>query len=495
MKALLVYPECPDSFWKYPEALKYVGRKAAFAPLGLLTVAAMFPASWELKVVDLNIEPLTDAHIEWANVIFVSAMHIQLHSANEVIVRCSAKGKKVVGGGPAFTSSPEKFPLADHILHGEAENIFPFLISDLESDSARKIYKSGDYPDLADSPIPRWDLVDIHKYGTMSIQYCRGCPFDCEFCDVVALFGRKIRKKRRGQIITELELLYRLGWRGSVFFVDDNFIGNIPAAKMLLEDIIEWQKSRKYPFKFLTQASINLAQHEDLLHLMEKANFHEVFVGIETTNREALKAWGKNQNVAIDLAEAVRTIQRSGIKVMAGFIVGSDWDTPETFRDIANFIMETGITVAMVGILIALPGTRLWKRLKAENRLIEDFDQWDNTRSVTNFIPIMGMKALVTGYPKLVRYLYRAENYYKRIEKLFETYRPAKKSIIIPPRDKQAFLKSLWRIGILSKNRGLYWKLLWQTLRKKETRSLFPDAVAQAILAENFKWFSLKLAG
>ena len=367
MRALLVHPECPDSFWKYPVAVEYIGRKAAFAPLGLLTIAAMFPDSWELKVVDLNVEPLKDRHIEWADVVFISAMHIQLRSANEVIVRCSAKGKKIVGGGPAFTSSPEKFPLADHILRGEAENIFPRLISDLESGSAKKIYQSEDYPDLADSPMPRWDLVDIHKYGTMSIQYCRGCPFDCEFCDVVSIFGRKIRKKRREQIITELELLYRLGWRGSVFFVDDNFIGDIPAAKMLLRDIIEWQKSRGHPFKFLTQASINLAlpKNRDVLNLMGEANFHEVFVGIETTNRDALKAWGKKQNVDIDLAEAVRTIQRHGIKVMAGLIVGSDHDTSDIFEDTKNFVMETGITIAMVGILLALPGTRLCKRLKA----------------------------------------------------------------------------------------------------------------------------------
>src|SRR3989339_565147 len=326
MKALLVYPECPNSFWKYPEALKYVGRKAAFVPLGLLTIAAMFPDSWELKLVDLNVESFTDRHIEWADVVFVSAMHIQLRSANEVIARCYAKGKKTVGGGPAFTSSPEKFPLTNHILRGEAENIFPFLISDLERGRAKKLYRSEGYPDLADSPVPRWDLVNIHQYGTMSVQYCRGCPFDCEFCDVVSIFGRKIRKKRREQIIAELEILYRLGWRGSVFFVDDNFIGNIPAVKMLLKDIIEWQKSRSYPFKFLTQASINLAKDRDLLRLMEKSNFHEVFVGIETTNRDALKAWGKQKNVNVDLAEAVRTIQHSGIKVMAGFVVGSDFD-------------------------------------------------------------------------------------------------------------------------------------------------------------------------
>jgi len=492
MKALLVYPKCPPTFWEFGGALPFVRKEAAFPPLGIFTIAPMFPETWEIKLVDINIEPLADELIQWADVVFVSAMLIQLQNVNEVIKRCKDFRKIVVGGGPAFTTAPEKFPGVDHILRGEAENVLPTLLSDLEAGNALPSYACKKFPDLRETPLPALHLMEMENYATMSIQFCRGCPFKCEFCDVRKIFGGKVRTKTPAQMIAELQVIYERGWRGSVFIVDDNFIGNKAAAKKFLHVLIAWQKARNYPFKFFSQVSINLANDEKLLQLMSEANFHQVFIGIETPSIEALRACGKHQNLASDLAESVRTIQQHGMKVMGGFIVGFDSDTPDIFEAMIDFIEITGIVIAMVGPMIALPETDLDIRLKKEGRIDHEYEKWDNTFGDTNIVPKkMRKEDLLQGYRYLIKELYSPENYYGRIHTQFQTYQRTAKGTI-SERDTKAFLRSLWEIGVLSKQRWLYWKLLAKTALTKP--SLFSEAVTQSIFGEHFISFAERIA-
>src|SRR3989339_600374 len=490
MKALLVYPKCPPSFWEYEGALPFVGKEAAFPPLGLPTIASMLPKEWEIELVDINIEPLTEEHIKWADVVFVSAMLIQLQSANEVIKRCKDFGKTVVGGGPAFTTAREKFPGVDHVLRGEAENVLPSLLSDLEAGNALPSYTCQKFPDLCETPLPAWHLIKMDKYATMSIQFSRGCPFKCEFCDIRKIFGEKVRTKTPTQMMAELQAIYELGWRGSVFIVDDNFIGNKMAAKKFLRVLIAWQKQHGHPFKFFSQVSINIAEDEELMRLMSESNFHQVFVGIETPNLKALQDCGKYQNLKRKLADSVEIIQRHGMKVMAGFIVGFDSDTLAAFKAMADFIELTGIVVAMVGPLIALPETDLYMRLDGEGRIDNGYKKWDNTFNDTNIVPKMGKENLLKGYKLLIEELYSPKNYYGRIYTEFQVYHRTVKGKI-SGRDIKAFLGSLWKIGFLSKQRWLYWKLLVKTALFKP--GLFSEAVVHAILGEHFIGFAERI--
>ncbi len=479
---LLVYPEYPQTFWSYKHALKFISKKAAFPPLGLLTVASMLPEEWGKRLVDVNVRGMEDKDIEWADMVFVSAMIVQKESAGEIIGRCKAMGKKVVAGGPAFTTQVEAFGGVDHFVLNEAEVTLPMFLKDMKKGTLKRVYSSGKRPDITKTMPPMWSLVNFKDYATMLLQYSRGCPFNCEFCDIIIMNGRVPRTKTPGQMINEVQQLYDAGWTSSVFIVDDNFIGNKESAKKMLALLIKWQKNHKYPFKFFTEASINLAADEELMRMMSAANFDKVFLGIETPNLDSLKECSKVQNTAVDLAKAVRAIHQNGMQVMGGFIVGFDSDTESIFRKQIRFIQKTGIVTAMVGMLNALPQTRLWHRLKAEGRL-HGGTSGENTDGTVNFEPVMGKQALVEGYKKMVHSIYSSKNYYRRINTFLKSYKPTARGRISKD-DLSAFLKSIWKIGILSRERFLYWKLILKT--SVQNRKALPVAIELAIVGMHF---------
>ncbi len=488
MNSLLVYPKYPDTFWSFRHVLKFVSKKAAFPPLGLLTVASMLPNDWNKKLVDTNVTELKDADILWADLVFISAMIVQKDSSQEIINRCKALGKKVVAGGPVFTTQHEKFSGVDHFILNEAEVTLPQFLEDLKNGDVKQVYTSAIRPDVTKTPIPSWGLIDINNYATMAIQYSRGCPFNCEFCDIIIMNGRIPRTKAPEQLINEMQALYDAGWRHSVFIVDDNFIGNKANAKQMLSHLIEWQKKHKYPFKLLTEASTNLADDEELMQMMSKANFFKVFLGIETPNKDSLKECNKLQNVKRDLAETIRIIQQNGMQVMGGFIVGFDSDTESIFETQVKFIQQAGVVSAMVGLLTALPQTQLWQRLKSEGRLVSDATGDVDGR--VNFVPKMEKKVLVDGYKNLLSTIYSRKFYYQRINTFIRQYRPTVRGRITKE-DIQAFVRSIWRIGILSRARFFYWKLIFKTLFTKI--KAFPIAVELAIFGVHYEKFSEKI--
>ncbi len=408
MKILMVYPEFPDTFWSFKHALKFIRKKAGAPPLGLLTVAAMLPPAWERRLVDLNVTSLTDEAIRWADFVFVSAMVVQRESARLVIARCKRVGAKIVAGGPLFTMEHEKFPDVDHFILNEAElTLAPFL-RDLEQGQPERVYASAEYPDIHQTPIPLWSLANLAHYDTVSIQFSRGCPFDCDFCNVTALLGHMPRTKTADQIIAELNSLYALGWRKSIFFVDDNFIGNKKHIKTeVLPALIKWRKG-KTGVPFSTEASINLADDPVLLGQMVQAGFDTVFVGIETPNEDGLAECNKNQNQGRDLVESVKRLQRAGLQVQGGFIVGFDSDPASIFQQQIDFIQQSGIVTAMVGLLQAPLGTRLHERMRREGRLVREFSG-DNVDGSTNIIPKMGLAPLRDGYARILSQIYAAE--------------------------------------------------------------------------------------
>jgi radical SAM superfamily enzyme YgiQ (UPF0313 family) len=483
MNVLLVYPEYPDTFWSFKYVLKFISKKAAFPPLGLLTLGAMLPGKWQKKLVDLNVASLDDEHLAWADMIFLSAMIVQKKSAQEIINRCRSHGKKIVAGGPAFTTQHEEFTGVDHFVLNEAEVTLPLFLKDLENGHLQKVYTSNERPEISETPIPLWSLINIHDYATLAIQYSRGCPYNCEFCDIVIMNGRIPRTKTPEQMKKEFQALYDAGWRKSVFIVDDNFIGNRQEVKKMLPALIEWQKKHKYPFTLLTEASTDLANDADLMQMMSSANFFKVFLGLETPDKESLKECGKYQNSSRNLVEAVHTIHKQGMQVMGGFIVGFDNDTESIFESQITFIQQIGVVTAMVGVLTALPQTRLWKRLKAEGRLLGGATG-ENTDGVLNFMPRMGVETLHDGYKKILSAIYSPKYYYQRINTFLENYNPTVKSRV-GRSDISAFLKSLWRIGIVSRARFHYWKLLIRTFIRK--RMALPIAVELAIYGLHYE--------
>jgi radical SAM superfamily enzyme YgiQ (UPF0313 family) len=482
MNALLIYPKYPDTFWGFKHILKFISKKAAFPPLGLLTVASMFPEDWNKKLVDLNIKELKNEEIKWADMIFISAMLVQEKSAREIIQRCKSLGKIIVAGGPAFTTQMEKFPEVDHFVLNEAEITLPLFLKDLENKKLKKVYTSNKRPEITKTPIPNWSLINFKDYATMAVQYSRGCPFNCEFCDIIIMNGRIPRTKTPEQIIKEIQSLYDAKWRGGIFIVDDNFIGNKTKVKEMLLLLIKWQKEHKYPFQFLTEASLNLAEDEELMQMMSKANFNKVFLGIESPSLDSLKECGKFQNTKRDLADSVKIIHKNGMQVMGGFIVGFDNDTEKVFESQINFIQKVGIVTAMVGVLNALPKTRLWFRLKEEGRLLKD-TSGENTDGSINFTPKMGKENLFNGYKKIISTIYSPKHYFKRINTFLKDYNQKAKGKMSPEM-VSAFFKSMWGIGIVSKARFQYWKLLTRTTLTRA--KLLPVAVEQAIYWKHF---------
>jgi radical SAM superfamily enzyme YgiQ (UPF0313 family) len=486
MKILLVYPHYPDTFWSFRHALKFIGRKASFPPLGLLTVAAMLPVEWEKRLVDMNVRPLSDEDLAWADYVFISAMTIQQISTQGVIARCRRLGVKTVAGGPLFTACHEDFPDVDHLVLGEAELTLPPFLADLRKGRAGHLYADDRWADLTTTPIPLWDLVDVRNYAAMNIQYCRGCPFDCEFCDITALFGRRPRGKTREQLIAELDSLYNRGWRGAIFFVDDNFIGDKGKLKReVLPAIIDWMDRKGYPFYFYTEASIDLADDPRLMELMVRAGFEEVFIGIETPYEESNAESGKVQNRNRDLLASVKCIQRAGLQVHGGFIVGFDSDPPSIFDRQILFIQESGIVTAMVGLLSAIRGTRLHRRLNEEGRLLGD-DSGNNMDSDLNFIPRMEPRALIGGYRTILETIYSPKNYYQRVIRLLREYRPLHLGKFhLQPGYVGALFKSILFLGVIGRERFHFWKLFFWSLAR--CPRLFPLAITYAIYGFHFR--------
>jgi radical SAM superfamily enzyme YgiQ (UPF0313 family) len=466
MKVLLVYPFFPDTYWSFRYALSFEGKQAAFPPLGLLTVSAMLPAEWEKRLVDLNVEPLTSADIEWADMVFVSAMIVQKESLEEIVGRCKAFGKRVAVGGPYVSTSAEHLPEADYIFVGEAEKTLPQFIEDLARGTTRHIYKAAERPLLDATPTPDFSLIDMNRYSAMSVQYSRGCPFQCEFCDIIEIYGRVPRTKSNAQLLIELDALHTAGWRGLVFIVDDNFIGNKRNVRKLLPELIDWSEQHSFPFSFITEASVNLADDEPLLQQMREAGFRRVFLGIETPVEESLKEAQKGQNTKHDLLDSVKKIQSYGLEVMAGFIVGFDNDPEDIFERQIRFIRESAIPLAMVGLLTALPDTQLWRRLETEGRLLEE-SSGNNTDCSMNFVPKMNPSRLVEGYKTILRNIYSPREYYARALDCLARFEQNK----IEPRqinlinDLKAFARIVVTLGVRDRARLEFWNFLFRLVR------------------------------
>jgi radical SAM superfamily enzyme YgiQ (UPF0313 family) len=484
VRVLLLYPAFPSTFWSFKYALAFVRKRAAFPPLGLLTVAAMLPDSWELKLVDGNIRALHDADLSWADMVMISAMTVQREEARRMIARCKQRGLRVVAGGPLFTIEHADFDEVDHLVLDEAETSLPAFLDDLDSGEPRHIYRGRGHPDLAETPIPRWDLAEIKRYATLGLQYSRGCPFACEFCDVTALFGRRTRTKSAAQVVAELDAIHALGWRGAVFFVDDNFIGDrLRVKRELLPELERW-RADKPSIAFLTEASLDLADDPDLMQAMVRSGFDTVFVGIESPDESSLAECGKNQNRGRDLVENVRRIHKAGLQVQGGFIVGFDSDSPSIFDRLTSLIEDSGIVTAMVGILQALPGTKLFERMESAGR-IEGSSSGDNVDGSTNIKTRMRPERLRTGYLKLLERLYSPGRYYDRVRRLL---RDLPSPVLLRPqslRDLYPLFRSFLRLGVIGRERLHYWRLLiWTLLR---CRWHLPLAVTLAIYGHHFR--------
>lgn len=490
MNALLLYPEFPETFWSFKHALKFIHKRASLPPLGLLTVAAMLPKGWAKRLVDLNVRPLRETDLAWADLVFLSGMIAQRESARALIARCRAAGKTIVAGGPLFTLEPERFPEVDHLVLNEAEATLPDFLRDLEAGGARRVYASSEFPDLGLTPAPLWELAEMTRYATLSLQFSRGCPFDCEFCNITSLFGHRPRTKSAAQVIAELESLVRLGWRGAVFFVDDNFIGSKRMLKEeLLPALIRWQQ-RPWRITFLTEASIDLADDEELMRLMVEAGFNQVFVGIETPEEAGLIECHKRQNQGRDLVADVKRLQRAGLEVQGGFIVGFDHDTPSIFERQIEFIQQSGIVTAMVGLLQAIPGTKLYQRLNRQGRLC-GHTTGDNVDGTTNFIPRMNRETLRRGYQHVMEYIYSPGPYYQRIRTFLREYRSPHVSHPVNWPSLLAFAKANLRLGVLGRERFQYWSLLLWTLRRRPSQ--FSLAVTLSIYGHHFRKVSRDL--
>jgi len=488
MKVLLVNPEFPDTYWSFRHALPFEGKRCAFPPLGLLTVSALLPDSWERKLVDLNVRRLKASDIDWADMVFATAMLVQKDSLKEVVKRCKAKGKRVVLGGPYVTTTIEDLPDADHIFLGEAETTLPQFIEDLAQGKPKRSYQAAERPPLSATPLAHFHLADLRRYSAMSVQYSRGCPFSCEFCDIIEIYGRVPRTKSNQQMLAEFDALKALGWRGTVFIVDDNFIGNKKNVRQLLPELARWQKENGYPFSLITESSVNLADDEPLLHNMRDAGFRRVFLGIETPVEESLKEAQKSQNRG-NLLDSVKKIQSYGMEVMAGFIVGFDNDPEDIFERQIRFIRESAIPLAMVGLLTVLPDTQLWRRLKKEGRLLGE-STGNNTNASLNFVPKMDPTRLIEGYQSIMRTIYTSGEYYQRV---FDSLKRTTQGLCLPTglgilSSLATFTRITVRLGVLDRERKQFWHYFVRALIKH--RESFAEWLRLAAMGYHFRKLS-----
>ncbi len=486
--ALLVHAEFPVTYWGMQYGLPLAGKAASLPPLGLITLAAMLPDDWRLTLVDLNVEPLTDAHLAAADVALIGGMHVQAESMNDVVRRAHAVGVPAVVGGPAPSTSPDSFPAADVVFGGEAEGRVDDLRAAVDRARARLPGSAQEVltapqarPTLDLVPVPRFDLLRLERYASMAVQYSRGCPFTCEFCDIIEIFGRVPRVKEADGLLADLQGLLDAGWSGPVFVVDDNFIGNRKAASRMLPHLVAWQRRNGYPFNMTTEASLNLAQDSALVEAMVRAGFASVFLGIESPSAEALRDAHKMQNLRGDLSEAVALLSRAGLEVMGGFIVGFDSDSPEIFDLQRAFIADSPIPMAMVGLLTALPGTALWRRLEAEGRLRANAsgDQFGRP----NFEPSMDEETLLRGYSDLLAELYTADAWYDRCENYLDLSGPSPGRRPASWSDVPTVARTLWQVGVVSPRRRRFWRLVARSVAKSPQR--FAWAIAKAIIGEH----------
>ena len=464
MNALLIYPEFPDTYWSFKHALKFLGKRAAQPPLGLMTVAALLPGSWKKRLVDTNVERLLERDLAWADVVLLSGMHIQRESLIAIVERCRQRGLRTVVGGPIASSLSKADLQADHVVIGEAESLIAGLARDLDQGIAAPIYQAAERPEMNTSPLPDVSLIKMHRYSTMAVQYSRGCPFNCEFCDIIEIYGRRPRTKAVAQVLAELDQLLAAGWRETVFIVDDNFIGNKARAKELCVALAEWRLQHKTSFDFNTEASLNLADDPELMQLMKDAGFVSVFLGIETPDESGLIASNKLQNTRRSLLESVATIKSYGMQVMGGFILGFDTDKDDIFDRMVEFIQKSGIPVAMVGLLQAMPGTQLFRRLRKEGRIV-DAGHGDNTDDKLNFLPNMDAARLVEGYRSVLKRIYSCEAYYERVKLFLSRTQPRdgrrrSGQKWVTRSNIRAFVTSIVRQGVFSRQRWSYWKFL-----------------------------------
>lgn len=485
VKALLVYPELPTTYWSMRYALPFVGRKASLPPLGLLTVAAMLPSDWELKVCDQNVVPLSIQDIEAADLVFASAMLVQRESMERLAGLCREAGRPLVAGGPYPTSCADRIEGVTHLVLGEGEVNLPRFLEDFQGGRPQPLYGDLSHPGLECTPPPRFDLVDPKSYAGAALQYSRGCPHQCEFCDIVELFGHRTRTKTPGQFLAEMDVLFEGGWRGSLFVVDDNFIGNRSQVRRLLPEVARWQKERHFPFSLYTEASLDLAADESLMDDMVQAGFNMVFVGVETPDRATLEAAGKRQNSRLDLLESIKAIQAKGMEVSGGFIVGFDRDGEDIFDRQLQFIEKAAIPTAMVGLLTALPGTRLHARLASEGRLRDVPAGGNNTHELDlNFHPRMNAGVLRAGYARVLAGLYRPSRYFSRCLDLVRRMKRQKASFRhIRWLELRAFFHSLVRQSF-SRYALAYWSFLMRALAVRP--AMAPEIVAMAVKGHHF---------
>ena len=469
VKVLMVWPRFPPSFWGFEGVLEMIPEAAMTPPLGLVTVAALCPSTWTIRLIDHCFEEVRDEDVLWADLVMVSAMHAQRHDARDILVQARALGRRTFVGGPWASTDPEAVLRdADHVMVGEAEEAFAGIAAALEQGTAERLYRVVDKPDMTCSPVPRFDLLHLNKYTSMPVQFSRGCPFQCEFCDIITIYGRKPRAKTPAQLIAELDTLRALGWRNEVFIVDDNFIGNHQKALALSRELAAWQVRHHHPFSFYTEASIDLADKTELLSAMVDANFMYVFIGIETPSSEALKESRKFQNLRKDNVQQVRVIQEAGLWVLAGFIVGFDSDDETIFERQREFIELTNITWAMAGVLQAPPTTALYDRMLREGRLHLESEALTNF-SPPNFDTVLPLPVLLRGLSTLLFGLYEAKPFFRRALRSLEVWQP--RATQIPPTlpmsyNLRVLASSMWKQGVRSPYKWEYWKFLYQLIRR-----------------------------
>jgi len=485
MKVLLIYPEYPDTFWSYKHALSFIHKKASLPPLGLLTVSSLLPKSWDKKLIDLNVSELKNEDICNADIVLISSMIVQVNSVREIIKKVKSFDKFIVAGGPLFSTLYNDFPEVDCFVLNEGEVTIPLFLEDFENGKVKQIYTSGVRPDISKTPIPDWALINQNDYASMALQVSRGCPYSCDFCDIIIMNGRIPRVKNAEQVIAELDAIYNTGWRSSVFIVDDNFIGNRKKVKLILKKIALWMKNHNRPFVFSTEASITVADDIEIVNLLKECNFSGVFVGIETPEEESLKSCGKLQNTGKDLREKVKFLQRNGLEVKGGFIVGFDTDTINTFDKMIAFIQSSGIVTAMVGLLHALPMTKLYKKLSKEGRILNTATG-NNTDSKLNFEPALNKEILIGGYKKILQTIYSPKTYYNRIIIYLNEYKEFAAGSKFSLKLKiMAISKSIWLMGVIEKGKLYFWKMMFWTLLHKP--KLIPEAITQSIYGYHYR--------